>query len=861
MKKTFKAFLVALLCMLTISATMSSAAAVAGPTVRVKSVTATSVTIYWTKVSLAKTYDIQRSTDAKNWSTIATGVKTTEYTDSKSLTTGKAYAYRVRAKFAIGTSDYSAHVVGKPVPAKVTGLKLSAATNTSVKIAWNKVSGISGYTVQFYSGGKWKNYKNVTTNSLTVTGLKLGTNYYFRVAAYKTVSNKKVYGAVSDQLKTTPVLAATGKVVLTGVSASALKLDWTAVSGAKGYEVYNHATKKWINAGTNKTLIINGLEAGTSYSFTVRAYAGSVKGKNSAKYTFATKPAAPKDVTIKDATDSTITFTWSPSKGATAYQPAYRVAGGKWVYLSSTAGTSATITALSPLTNYEVTVRAYLTNKNVSGIIANAISGWATIVKTSTVLAAPKASPVTSTSTTDTSFKWTAVSGATGYMVEKYDTFYQKWYIYDFNSSSWKLIENLPEDANIVTTSLSFIESGLASRSEVYRVRAIDTNGNKGTASNQVTCFTKGVTINTAASTFTLQQTITWPAVDGAVSYQILKRSPITNYDVFAEFTASAVDQGNGTCKANIHLASESAHSLMILAKDASEKTYTATNWLTVSIGQVPATYLSSSHKYYNFAINSQLHYLAQAINNTKAYKDVITVKNNSKIAYDINYLKLPGFLSVLFGGPLDGVFDTQEKVEELFEKMKDEETGEAMLPTSSSEVYKSTIVFENGTGLTEDNKTVRLKTFIEPSSNATSTAYLHNGQSYKAWKDGFSSVTVKRNTDGSTTMTLKFKQETMNSPYHNGYMSAFSADAFGTSSGFSVNELKIGASTLTVTIDKDGILTSYVAESPYTAKFAASFVTDEDVKDEGVNVQAGTKITMEMGIAGKTNFNYEFIR
>lgn len=861
MKKTFKSVIAVLFCVLMLSATILTAAALDAPVMKVKSVTHNSVTLYWTKVSKADGYQIQRSTDGKNWTTLSSAVTATTYKDSKSLTAGKSYAYRIRSYdkglFKTTYSSWTAKVTAKPVPAKVTGLKVSSATNTSVKLTWTKISGVSGYTVQLYSGGKWKNYKNVTTNSLNVTGLKLGTNYYFRVAAYKTVSSKKVYGAVSATLKTTPVLAATNKVVLTNVTTSSLKLQWNSVAGAKGYKVYNHSTKKWLNADKNTTLNISSLSAGTSYSFTVRAYAGSVNGKNSSKYTFTTKPTAPKGLKIVDATDSSISVTWNTTKGAVGYQASYRVAGGSWKNLSTTAGTSATITGLASLTNYEIKVRAYATNKNVSGIIANAVSSWSSVVKKSTALAAPVPTVVKASNTTDTSFKWTAVAGAAGYTVEKYDTFYQKWYVYDFESNSWKAPENIPESANIATTKLSFKESGLETRGEVYRVRALEANGNKGTASQAVTSLTKGVTLNTTGTLYTVQQTFTWPAIEGAVSYQIIKRSPLTNYDVFAEFDASAVDQGNGTCKTYIYLAPESSHSIMVLAKDAQDKTHTATNWVTLSIGQVPADYLVSGNKYYNAAINSQLQYLAQAINNTKAYKDTLTVKNNSQIAYDINYLKLPPVLSIFLGGPANGVCDTPEKIAKLFSKMDD--TGE--MQTSASETYNSTVIFENGTGLTEDNKTVRLKTFVEPSSNSTGTAYLYDGQNYKAWKNGFSSVSVKKNTDGSTTMTLKFKKESMDSKYHNGFMSSFSADAFGAGSGFSVKSLTVGASTLTATIDKDGILTSYVAESPYSAKFAASFTADEDIKDDGVNIEAGSNITMEMGIAGKTNYNFTFIR
>lgn len=838
MKKTFKAFLVALLCMLTISATMSTAAALDSPIVKVKSVTPTSVTIYWTKVSLALSYDVQRSTDAKNWTTIATGVKATEYTDSKSLTTGKSYAYRVRSK-AVTSSSWSAYVVGKPLPAKVTGLKVSAANNTQVKLVWNKVSGISGYTVQYYSGGAWKSLKHVTTNSYIVSALKLGTNYHFRVAAYKTVSGKKVYGPVSDYIKTTPVLLAPTKVQLAAVNNTQMKLQWPSVKGAKGYEVYLYETGKWKSAGANTYVFYSGMKAGETYSFTVRAIAGTVKGKNSAKVSFRTTPLAPKNVAVKEATDNSVTLSWDPSYGADGYQVAYRVKGAtSWTTLPLTAGTTATATGLNGLTEYNFKVRSYLTNAGV-----NTASSFSAVLSTKTVLPATKVSAQKLSASTDTKITWNALSGAAGYTVEKYEAFYQEWLVYSFNSKIWKFTKDITEDDVITTTAFAFTEEGKATRAETYRVKAVDANGVSGTPSNVVTAFTNDVAMNYTASTFALQQVFEWPAVSDAVSYTIVKRSPLNGTEDVATFNASAItNKTTNRCKVNLCLAPESIHSIMVISVNADGGKNTATNWITFNVGTMPI--LASSHKYYVSSVNSQLLYLAQAINNTKAYNDTITVKNNSVVAYSVDSLKIPLLL-------VDK--KTPEEVEKFFKKYDD--SGD--MPTSASEEFNSTITFQGGTGTNEDGRTVRLKNFVEPSANSTSIAHLYNGQDYKAWKNGFESVTTKRNSDGSVTMSLVFKKETTNSPYHNGYMSSFSAADFGAGSGLEVKKLEVGKSTLNVTIDKDGILKSYVASSPYSALFAASFVTDEGVD----NIAAGSLVSMEMGISGRTNFNYTFIR
>lgn len=69
---------------------------------------------------------------------------------------------------------------GGTLPAP-TGLGTSGATDTSMKLAWNAVSGASGYDV--FRGGAKVNGSLVTGTSFTDTGLSPGTTYSWTVAA------------------------------------------------------------------------------------------------------------------------------------------------------------------------------------------------------------------------------------------------------------------------------------------------------------------------------------------------------------------------------------------------------------------------------------------------------------------------------------------------------------------------------------------------------------------------------------------------------------------------------------------------------------------------------------------------------
>lgn len=854
MKKTLKSLLAVLFCVLMLSATVTSASAAAGPTVRVKAVATNAVTIYWTKVNLATGYEIQRTTNGKTWVNLRAGtaaVKATEYTDAASLVTGVNYGYRVRAKFLVGYSDWSAMVVGKPIPAQVTGLKVTAATANAVRLTWNKVAGATGYLIQNYSGG-WKNLKVLTANQFVVTGLKLGVNYNYRVFAYKTVNGKAVYGPASAFITTSPVLIAPTTVKLTGITANALRIAWNAVAGATGYEIFNHTTGVWTNAGNRNVIILSGFKPAETCSFTVRAYSGTFKGKESAAVTFKTAPSAPTNMVIKEATYNSVKFSWDPVSGATGYMPAYYDYAKKvWTNLPATTGVSATVTGLAANTQYAFSVRAYVANANVLNISAYAFSGYTLpVVNAKTVLPAMRVAALVSPNNTDTSIRWLAVNGATGYCVEKYNINLKEWLRYDFSRNDWYTPETLPSDANVSTTALTFTDSGVATRADVYRVRAINTTGELGTPSVSVTAFTNDVWLNNTAAVYTILQVLRWPAYPNAVSYSIKEKSHSAYEDDVCQIASSVASSiGGGKCQATLYLAPNTTHAVKVYANLSDGTTVAATNWITFTIGEVPAAYFATNHAYYNHAVNSQLLYVAQAINNTKNYREPITVRNITNVNYKVMYLKMPIIP--------DALLDTPEEVEAFFKK--NDPDGE--LTTNSSEKFDATYTFTNGRYIGENNRPVNLKSFIEPSSNDNQLAYLHNSQLPLEWKKGFDSVAIVKNKDGSSVIRLNFKQEKNATNYHNGYMSSFSSADFGASSGLSVKDLLVGKSVLTVIIDKDGYLTAYAASSPYSAAFVANFTLDEDVNEDGFNASAGSLISMEMGIAGSTVFNYTFAR
>lgn len=162
--------------------------------------------VTWKAVPGAVSYTIARSTSKDgSYTEVKTidNVSTISWTD-KSVTTGKTYYYKVKAKVALENttkeSGYSKAVSGKAVPAKTT--VKTALKNSKVKVSWKKVSGANGYEI-VRSTKKDKGYKKIKTikkgsaKTYTDSKTKSGKTYYYKIRAYRNVNGKKVYGSYS----------------------------------------------------------------------------------------------------------------------------------------------------------------------------------------------------------------------------------------------------------------------------------------------------------------------------------------------------------------------------------------------------------------------------------------------------------------------------------------------------------------------------------------------------------------------------------------------------------------------------------------------------------------------------------------
>ena len=283
---------------------------------------------------------------------------------------------------------------------------------------------INTYTVTFDSqGGSTVAPMTVEyDNTITAPAPPARTGYTFQ-GWYKESSCTTAWDFDNDTVTADITLYA--KWVTTtpiGVSAasasySSVKVSWTAVPGATGYQVYRatSSTGAYALAGTvtSSSFTNTGLTAGTTYYYKVRSYAGATKVYSAFSSVVSVKPvpAAPTSPKATPVTYNSIKVTWSAVTGASGYV-VYRATGSTGTYASvgTATSTSFTNTSIGTGITYYYKVRAYrvVGSTKVYGSYSAAAYTRAGIGYPTTIGAARASS-------SSIKVTWSAVSGATRY--------------------------------------------------------------------------------------------------------------------------------------------------------------------------------------------------------------------------------------------------------------------------------------------------------------------------------------------------------------------------------------------------------------------------------------------------------------
>jgi titin len=301
------------------------------------------------------------------------------------LANGTSYYFRVRALNAVGAGAYSAEssavVPAGPPPAPTAASATSG--NAQADVSWSAPStngaAITGYTVISSPGGF---SCTAATTSCTVTGLANGTSYSFAVTAINGAGTGATSVASNTVVPATaPSRPAAPSGVTAGVGSATVAFTAPASNGADitGYTVVATDTTSSDRGGQSVTgaaspIIVGGLTAGDSYTFTVRAANAIGAGANSpasSSVVILGVPGAPSGVTATAGIRSaSITFAAPVSNGSpiSTYAVTARDADGSVV--STTTWTTSPITVANLVAGNFYTFTVTATNAVGTGPVS-----------------------------------------------------------------------------------------------------------------------------------------------------------------------------------------------------------------------------------------------------------------------------------------------------------------------------------------------------------------------------------------------------------------------------------------------------------------------------------------------------------
>jgi len=448
------------------------------------------VELSWTRVSANAMYQVQRmkavtrddaAVDAlsEGWANLGAAQSGNTHSDT-TVTYGAddndpatievvVYSYRVQAiengiqgdPSTAKTATIPADDALPPVP---PGLAAAPVSSSRINVTWSSSMGATSYQLRYKTGdGNYGNPMNMMAKMAYLhTGLSAATEYTYQVRAVNVNGHSDWASEVSAS--TVAATTAAGRLsVPTGLRAvdatttadppvPGLEVTWNPVAKATGYELRRWSGTAWAPvtltpAEQEAREVIDdnattGLTAGTTYYYIVAAvddngtdgvttdddmsdWSNPAMGTTTA----VTPTLAPTNLLATPRGENRIWVSWTGVDGVTDYVLEWRRKGtSSWTPINVMGRTTHPHTGLSAGMQYQYRIAAK--NSGGMGPWSSEESGttWSRQLATPTALKAEDASTAT---TPQIMLTWKAVSGATGYEI-------QKWAVDETIGNAWR---------------------------------------------------------------------------------------------------------------------------------------------------------------------------------------------------------------------------------------------------------------------------------------------------------------------------------------------------------------------------------------------------------------------------------------
>ena len=309
--------------------------------VTVTNITPTTATVTWTtdQPSTAKV-NYGSTTSYGAASAVSTILNTSQSVTLTGLTPGITYDFDVVSGNAGGASTTSSNFVFTssalaPTPT-ISNIAITGITNTGATITWTTdqatTSLVNYGTSSAYGSSSSPNSTSTTSHSVALTGLTLGTTYYFDVVSTNTsalTATSGNYNFVTSGASGAPVITSVLVSNITGTSAT---VTWTTDQASTSLVNYGtttalgNATALSSTLQTAHSVNLSGLTAGTTYNFDVVSTNASSNSSTSSAFLFNTNGSAGSPVisnlSVINVTANSVTVLWNTDQ-ATTSQLAY----------------------------------------------------------------------------------------------------------------------------------------------------------------------------------------------------------------------------------------------------------------------------------------------------------------------------------------------------------------------------------------------------------------------------------------------------------------------------------------------------------------------------------------------------------
>jgi fibronectin type 3 domain-containing protein len=410
-------------------------------------------------------------------------------------------------------------------PAVPENVHIAEASITSVQISWNAVYGATSYKVYRTTGSITASYVQVATTKMfswSDTSLVVGQPYYYKVSAISSTANE------SRQSEAVSIFMPPGNVRTSSITTVSITLEWNAIGGSSGYNIYRSNDENGIYDKVNTDTITGtvftdtNLVPDTGYYYKTSAMFGDIEGFQSSPISTATLSPIPTNVRVKNLSTISLSIEWNIVNGASGYNIYRSVAEEDGIYsLINTdvvTGIEFTDMGLSPDTSYYYKVSSI--NNGIESVQSGSILA-------TTQTSVPANLQLKAATTISIDLEWNIVSEASGYNVYRSTS----------ENGTYVGINN-----NTLTGN-GFTDTNLSPDSNYYyRVSAFVADVESELSNFVLAATLSPIPANVRVKTVsTISLSIEWDTVNGASGYNIYRSE--NEYQTYPRLNANMVTE------------------------------------------------------------------------------------------------------------------------------------------------------------------------------------------------------------------------------------------------------------------------------------------------------------------------------